>query len=378
MKKKLIFDTMITGHHLEYIHHLYTGIESDCNHYIFAIPETFKDVKNKFQWPPKKNIKFVYIQSTELQSIEEMGHLKKSYHLSLLLKKYALQLSVTEIFLVSLIDYYPLLPLFLPKHIKVSGIIYKIYLYEWKEYSLIEKIYESIRQYSIIKSANSLNIFILNDRSATYYLNKLWNTAKFKYLVDPYIPIKESNSIDIRKQYNIDSDKIIFLHMGAMEERKGTLEILKAISLIKSNPEKFVFIFAGKIFDSIKKEFYSQYEELKQSHNIILIDKFCDYELLASLSQACDCFLLPYKRVSLSSGILYYAAQFHKCVLATGSGLLGKLVRKNRLGYTLKDTQPATIASAILTYKKHICNNVPSFLTEKTIETFNNTIYQKL
>ena len=47
--------------------------------------------------------------------------------------------------------------------------------------------------------------------------------------------------------------------------------------------------------------------------------------------------LIPYKNICQSSGVLSYAASFKVPVIAPGLGLLGKLIKRNRLGYLLKD-----------------------------------------
>jgi hypothetical protein len=54
--------------------------------------------------------------------------------------------------------------------------------------------------------------------------------------------------------------------------------------------------------------------------------------------------LIPYKATAQSSGVLGYAAQFKRPVVAPNEKLLGKLVRKYHLGYTLKSSNSEDIA----------------------------------
>lgn len=42
--KYLVFDSLITGHHLEYIHHIYDNC-NDSDTFIFVIPEDFAELK---------------------------------------------------------------------------------------------------------------------------------------------------------------------------------------------------------------------------------------------------------------------------------------------------------------------------------------------
>lgn len=370
--KILIFDTMISGHHLEYIHHLYDAFgKMKNNKFVFCIPDLFCISKLKLNWNFYDNITFKYLLEKEID-FEKCNRIKKSFLMSRLLKKCIDEVKPEKVFLISLIDFFPLLPFIISSKYSISGIIYKIYLYEWKNYTRIQKLYEILRQITISKPQCISRIYILNDNSAATYLNKLWLTNKFYYLPDPCIPVGNYNSIDIYSHYNIPNNKQIFLHMGAMEGRKGTLEILDAIKMIK-NPEKYCFVFAGKIFKDISQSFYEKYNALKYKYNIVVIDEFCEYDLLANLTQICDCVLLPYKRVSLSSGIIYYAAQFNKTIIATGQGLLGKIIRKNKLGYTIKEVNAENIASAIESLTPlHI--NAATYLKGKTITDFQNII----
>ena len=56
---------------------------------------------------------------------------------------------------------------------------------------------------------------------------------------------------------NIDQSKLVFLHMGDMRKRKGTIDILDSIPLINVELyDKLCFIFAGKISNEIKETFY--------------------------------------------------------------------------------------------------------------------------
>lgn len=56
---------------------------------------------------------------------------------------------------------------------------------------------------------------------------------------------------------------------------------------------------------------------------------------------------MPYKVNTQSSGIIGYASQFNTPVLALAEGLIGKLVSKYKLGYTINEISPKAIAEFI-------------------------------
>lgn len=377
MKTTLVFDTFISGHHLEYIHHLYENV-SYKERYIFIVPASFKRVRNEMIWTKKTNVHFDYLSDSFSDFVNNVSHLKKSIELSFILKKYYQIYIPDKILLISLIDYYPFLPFFFRKSkVKISGIIYKIYLYEWKKYTLFQKFYEFLRQVSMVYSKCTHKIFILNDSSASCFLNKLWKTYKYCYLIDPYMPIDTNHMDGILKEYNIQDSDIVYLHWGAMDKRKGTLEILDAIKLLERD-ENRVFIFAGKISINIVEEFYKKYEVLKAKHKILVIDMFCGYDLIKALNGRSNYVLLPYKKTSLSSGALYYAAQLKKTVIGPKDGLVGKLIRKNRLGYCLPLVTAKEIANAIDICDLNNTHPRDSFLLNSTIDNFNKIIDENI
>lgn len=59
----LIFDPTLSGHHLEYIHHIYLGaIQRPEFEYVFAVPEDeWQQVKDNQEWPPANNISLVML-----------------------------------------------------------------------------------------------------------------------------------------------------------------------------------------------------------------------------------------------------------------------------------------------------------------------------
>ena len=55
---------------------------------------------------------------------------------------------------------------------------------------------------------------------------------------------------------------------------------------------KYVFIFAGKVYKDIREEFYLHYNVLKQNIRILVFDEFCSFDFIESLCVSCDAILL--------------------------------------------------------------------------------------
>lgn len=330
MKKILVFDVQLDGHHLEYLHHIYMKAAKSGEKYVFCVPADFVETKGKLDWPLADNVVF------DMISVENEGHgmFANSYYLCKLLKKCIKRHSPTHVFLISLMAFLPFLPLFIPRRCKLSGIVYLIYLYRWKNVSALQRIVDVVK-YTIFSYCRCFDkVYILNDKISPVVLNKRYGTSKYVYLPDPYLPIKSEEELT-RTDLGIEENDIVFFHFGALAKRKGTMTILNAIDrLSREELENKTFVFMGKVLDDLRDDFYSAYQQLRNKAKIILSDEFCSYSRLASVCKLSNYLLLPYENVDCSSGVIGYAAQFGVPVVAPKKGLLGKLVRRFHLGYT--------------------------------------------
>jgi glycosyltransferase involved in cell wall biosynthesis len=255
-----------------------------------------------------------------------------------------------------------------------------IYLYRWKEASILKKLEDALKYLLFVKMLIFNKILILNDSASARYLNKKFNTNKFQFLPDPYVPIVNSDLSNIREELKISENKIVFLHFGDLSPQKGTLEILNAIELL-SNAEldNLCFIFAGRVNKDIKKEFHLKLNTQNKRTQILFFEGFFDYSFIGSLCLSCDYMLLPYKRTSQSSGLIGYAAQFNKPVIAPDEKLLGKLVRKYNLGIAIKNLNPSSLASTIKELDKNLNReNNSNYMKINNVANFSNVIFNEL
>lgn len=370
----LIFEPLLIGHHLEYLHHLYLGAVNKTNDtFVIAVPKKeWEEKKKNYIWPNSDNIEWLYLNDDECKYANQGNLIAQSLRLSRFIRRIAIHENVQSVFLIKLASVIPFLPLILPHNISISGIIYKIYLRSNR--TGIRKWLDVMRYKIMAHHCNMGKVFILNDPHSTEKLNRLYFTDRFVTLADPVPDIEALKLTDLRKDFGITKDSYVFLHFGAMEERKGTLQILEAVSLISENKLKNMhFIFAGCVGDGIKEQFYSSVNKLKsRGVNIIVIDKFCSYETINSLCMTSDCILIPYLFTDLSSGALGYASVHKKPVIGPASGLIGELIHDNNMGTTLNNITPMTLSQAIAEFRKHAisCKYAQMNSTESFINSF--------
>lgn len=345
----LLFDYSVAGHHLEYIHHLYQFFSQDLDdEFYFVLPANFNDEKSIYEWNNAPNIHIIAIDDNELATTNSGGSLHNSYKRVKLLRRYVKDLCPDSVFLIVLMAFMPFLLFMLPKGVKVSGIVYKIYLYRWKSSSLFKKCINVINYVLIVKSATLAKVFILNDRSAASYLNRKYHTTKFVFLTDPFNDIGYRGK-DVRSEYGISPKDKVYLHFGGLAKRKGTLDIIEAIrDLPDTQVKNKVFIFAGKANKDIRDDFSLQTKELKKAgRNVVVIDHYCSNELLNDLCASSNYILCPYKETDLSSGLLSYSALYKIPVIGPKDGLIGKLIRRYHLGMGLESITTKSISQAI-------------------------------
>ncbi len=174
------------------------------------------------------------------------------------------------------------------------------------------------------------------------------------------MPISLDETINVRKEYGIAEDKVLFVHFGSLGVRKGTMVILDSLELLSAvDIQKYAFVLAGRIPDAIKDDFYSRLEAVKNKGvQIYVKDAFCDYSFLGKLCFECDAILAPYLDTARSSGIIGYASQYFKPVIAPSSGLIGRLVKKYKLGYLLPSADPKCLCDAYRDFSKMSSNGL--------------------
>lgn len=374
MKVCAVFDYYLGGHHLEYIHHLYEGAskQKDYN-FIFFLPKSFYVYSQKLVWNEHENIQFHFFDCDE-NIIRSYGMLKKSLFLSKIINQFVKQYGLDKIILIETMPYLPFLPLVISRNVKLTSIIYNIARFR-ETPSLFVRFLDYIKYILISRFSCFERVFLLNDTESCLFYNNKYHTSKFDYLPDPYFPIEKKIDINIKEKYNIPKNKKILLHFGGMTKRKGSLDILDSILLSKDEAVLgYCFIFAGRVYDDIKNDFYNRISKIGNKCQILVFDKFCEYDFLGALCSASDFILMPYHTTSQSSGVIAYAAQYNKPVIAPSTGLLGSIVKNNKLGITLSKVNPTTIAwylsNKVLDNYRHNETQSKQYLLNNTVEKF--------
>lgn len=322
MKKILIFQINLGGHALEYLHHILEWAKTDIkSRFLFCIPKN-EYTKDFFYNIPEN------IESSDTYFLSDKDKTVKG-KCKILRDKITLH-KPTDVLLLSFDQYMPYFHL-LPRNVKYTSFFYHVYLYTWKEDSIKQRIKSVINTWLLVNNKAVSNILICNGTNEDIYFNKLYHSSKFKNIVDPISFISTDRS-------KIKSDKTVFLHMGVMTNRKGTLTILESIKLLSSDKlKKIKLIFAGVISEEIKYRFYKLKHDLDNKVEIIVNDKFCSNDEINLYCREADYLLMPYSETSKSSGMFAYSSAYDISTVATNRGKFKKIVRKYKLGHLIDD-----------------------------------------
>jgi len=353
----MFFDPALSGHHPEYINHIVKYIVKDtkgANYYFVVNPElnkNFDDIKTLADSNPA--IKIIEITPVEYKAIYSTGSLiKKSINEFRIMNSYAIKFNIDHCFLLHVNNFQFALGLHKTKY-TMHGILFGQYTWQVFPNNFKGWLYKKRKEVQtkwMLRNKKLKGIFLLNDTKSCGELNERYKTNVFKYLPDPVTDFQSETLFNLRSNYNIPSNHKIYLHVGSLEARKGTLDIIDALKYLDDEiRQNITILIMGRSsipFDLLIKQ---RIEEINASFKVSIIyeNGYIANSRLKSIFEQIDFILMPYKNTESSSGILGHAIINKKLVIGPGDGLLGYLIAENKLGYLINPVNSMSIAKAI-------------------------------
>lgn len=149
----------------------------------------------------------------------------------------------------------------------------------------------------------------------------------------------------------VPQGRVGFLLFGYLARRKGPLEVLAALRLLRPRiAARVAVMLAGRVAPDIRADLEAQCQALSRAQPSLWLqvaDRRLDSAEIDSLIDKSDVVLAPYQRFVGSSGVLLWAARAGRPVLTQEFGLIGRLTRDHGLGLATDSTDPACLAFAI-------------------------------
>jgi glycosyltransferase involved in cell wall biosynthesis len=237
----------------------------------------------------------------------------------------------------------------------------------------------------MLRNSSVASVLSLDPFFPAYAFEHYSGGGKVYTLADPVHPCALAMEADATASSPMRTNFLLF---GELTERKGLLVLLEALSRLKPDAaERIAVTIAGRIDPPLKSRAQMlATEAIRRVPQLMLRieDRRLPEDELASFVRHCDVVLAPYQRFVGSSGVLIWAATYHKPVLTQDFGLLGYLVQAYRLGHTLDTRDPAMLAHglSVIAARRELAVSDPSgtaaFLADKSPRAFVETLVQGL
>lgn len=284
---------------------------------------------------------------------EDVSPLKKAKSEWDIIKKYALKFNTNRVVLMFLDSYQAEIGKS-KTPFKISGIWFAPYSrMEAEGNSLTEKVKlflnKTRKRFTMawaLRNNNLDKVFILNDEEMPGWLNK--SETRFFTLPDPYFEYASIPGYNLRKQYEISDENLIFLQFGYIDERKNIENIVLAFNTLSVEiAAKTTLLVIGKFKPGLKEKLLSL---KKGSFQMVFRDEFVsDEEMESSFAQS-DVILRMNVNFFGSSGIIGVAAQHNKPVIASDTGVMAEIVTKYGLGKIVNPHDVNEIAGAVTAF----------------------------
>lgn len=383
MKQRiLLFDTILDGHHPDYLLNL-IGYYSALPAYEIivatgtAFQEQFDNRQEKEQLAWGSNITFLPIPTEKIQRMHAMSIYRRSFVEWNLMLTMAQEVQATHALLMYF-DYFQL-GAWLGKKasIPVSGIYFRPNFL-----SNQQGFYPRFKKWILGKALESgqiKNLFCLVPESVSL-IQALTNRANIVQLCDPIrlFSINETHRANFLQELNLPASKKIYLNFGHLDNRKGIEVFLKACeSLPKATLSTMCLLLVGPI----RPEYQQVIDDvIARVPSLEVIRKY-GYLSAPEVQMCFDAshvILLLYQGHLGSSSVLVRAALANKLMFGTNKGQIGSLINQHQFGISVDASSNVQVSQGIMAIQSNQIKHNPfacsTFAAENSIQQFGDII----
>jgi glycosyltransferase involved in cell wall biosynthesis len=211
----------------------------------------------------------------------------------------------------------------------------------WRKRTLVKRLL-NLKQMDVLFSLDSLAV--------DYMKNNFGSRASVQQLPDSFVRYQTTADqiAELHSHLNIEQGRKVCLLLGILDSRKGPLQLLDAAQrLPQSRQRELCLLLVGSLHADIEEQVLQEVERLGQetSIQIVLKNEYVSDTLVQRYYELADVALTTYQRHMGMSSALIRAALAGIPVLSSDYGLMGELVKRERLGITV-DTEDSASFSA--------------------------------
>ncbi len=173
------------------------------------------------------------------------------------------------------------------------------------------------------------------DPGAAAAMEKLNSAVAAVPLPDPWEKLPEMTRGEARERFGLPPDRVVFLHIGSSEKRKGLSDVLEVFERFAADDgrdgRRPLLLRVGEN-DRLGRADRERLAALAAAGAAVVVDGFVDEADFIEYFTAADWVLLPYRSFRFSSGILSNAIAAGRPVIAADYGLIGRAVREGGNG----------------------------------------------
>lgn len=355
-KKILLFDTIVDGHHADYLTHLITyWLHNQLDGELIVVTQqSFQKQYNALteHKPGAENVRFVPISPSDIETVHGASMATRSFKEWNLMLKY-IELHEPAHVLLMYFDLFMLASwLGRSAPCAVSGIYFRPD-FHYKARPGIKAKLNGARKKITLSGALSgkglTNLFCL-DHSAVEGLRQLSPHVKIWPLADPVesYKIAPAEVEQLRIKLQIEPNRRILLLFGHLDDRKGIEPLLEALKLLPAEQKnRLCVLLAGPIQPDFRELIERKIAEVGNDVQIIRVFKEIKGREIQVLFELSDYVLALYQHHIGMASVVVRAAVSRKPVLASDYGYLGHLVKTEQLGAVTDATLPDAIRSLL-------------------------------
>ena len=391
VKKILLFDSIINGHHRDYLSHLITYWlkTQPTGELIVVAPASFEPTFRILTAhnPLNATVRFDGISQQDIDQTHGAKNLNRSLSEWNLALTYMIRHSPSDTLLMyfDVFQYGMLLGRKAP--CTISGIYFRPDFY-YPGLSGLEDRLRLIRKkaalYFVLNRGSLANLFCL-DHFAVPLVQAMNPRVRVIPLPDPVKPygvtLTETNKL--RLELQIEPGRTVFLLFGHLDDRKGVAPLLDALPLLKmALRQKFCFVLVGPMSETYQREIAQKMTTVPPDIQVISMFSEIRAGLIEQYFSVADVVLTLYQRHIGMASILVRASLSGKPVISSDYGYMGHLVRQEHLGVVTDSVSPVAICrvleQAVTEGIPYSAETLKAYAIRHTDETFAETIIGQL
>lgn len=391
LKRILLFDTIIDGHHPEYLRHLiqYWLRTQPDGELVVATQVAFEPVFRQLveAFPSQTTVQFIPISQPEIDHVHQGSVLNRSFREWNLLLTYSQEVRPTHVLLMYFDVFQLGLWLGRKASCAVSGVYFRPDFYYGGSSGAKERL-RVLRKKATLRGVLNrrvlTNLFCL-DHLAVPLVRRMNPHVHVLPLPDPVttydVPADEVTKL--RHDLRIDPNRTVFLVFGYLDERKGLESLLDA--LWQLNPAlhtKICFLFVGATMPAYQEKIEQKIATVPPDIQVTGHFNEVNGKAIQVFFDLSDYVLTLYQHHVGMASVLIRAAISGKPVLSSDYGYMGQLVKSKQLGAVTDSTSPMAIARLL---EETITNgitwsddNLRALADENSDAAFAQTIFDNL